>query len=295
VQYVPGQGEEIGRALVCHPAVRLIMFTGSKAVGLSIIQQAAVVQPAQRFVKQVVVEMGGKNAILVDEDADLDAAIHGSIVSAFRYQGQKCSAASRLIVHDAVFQPLIERLIGAVDGLIVRDPISPNADMGPLIDADAQRRVTTAIARGEESATLLYRYPTDRVPPEGYFVGPAVFTDVDLHSPLAQEELFGPVLCCFRVRSFEDALTLANDTDYGLTGGIYSRSPSHLRRAIEVLDVGNLYVNRPITGAMVGRQPFGGAKLSGLGTKAGGPDYLQHLLIPKTISEDTTRHGIPLD
>ena len=155
--------------------------------------------------------------------------------------------------------------------------------------------MTAAIAKGRESATLLYAYPAARLPTAGFFVGPAVFTDADPHSPLAQAELFGPVLCVFRVRTFADAVALANDTEYGLTGGVYSRSPSHIQQAIETFEVGNLYVNRPITGAMVGRQPFGGCKLSGLGTKAGGPGYLESLMIPKTVCENTTRHGMPLE
>jgi RHH-type proline utilization regulon transcriptional repressor/proline dehydrogenase/delta 1-pyrroline-5-carboxylate dehydrogenase len=273
----------------------MVMFTGSRAVSLSIIDQASIVSQGQRGIKHVVVEMGGKNAVVVDDDADLDAAIDGILVSAFSYQGQKCSAASRLIVHAAVYDRLVERLVGAVDGLIACDPVEPHCDIGPLIDAEASRRVTTAIARGRDTATLLYQYPSDLLPTEGYFVGPAVFADVDPSSALAQDELFGPVLCCFRARSFSEALELANQSAYGLTGGVYSRSPSHIQRAIEAFDVGNLYINRPITGAIVGRQPFGGHKLSGLGTKAGGPDYLVDLMIPKTICENTARHGMPLD
>jgi len=295
VQYLPGLGEEVGSRIVRHPGVRLIMFTGSKAVGLSIIEAASKVSQGQRFVKQVVTEMGGKNVVIVDDDADLDATVKGILLSAFSYAGQKCSAASRLIVHEAIADRLIERLVGAVDGLIVCDPANPRCEIGPLIDAEAALRVTTAVARASQAAKLLYRYPSARLPQDGYFVGPALFGDVDPHSFLAQEELFGPMLGCFRVRSFDEAIELANDTDYGLTGGVYSRSPSHIQQAIETFEVGNLYINRPITGAVVGRQPFGGYKLSGLGTKAGGPDYLLHLMVPKTICENTARHGIPLE
>ncbi len=295
VQYLPGLGEEVGRALVEHPDVALIMFTGSKAVGLSILAATGRVAPGQRFIKHAVVEMGGKNAIVVDEDADLDAAIKGILTSAFSYQGQKCSACSRLIVHEAVYDRLLERLTGAVDGLLIGDPVSPSCDLGPVIDRDAVQRLAGAIAQGTQSAQLLYRYPEARLPKEGYFVGPALFAGVAPTDRLAQEELFGPVVCAFRVRTFQEGLDLANDVDYGLTGGVYSRSPSHLERAIEHFDVGNLYLNRPITGALVGRQPFGGHKLSGLGTKAGGPDYLSQLLIPKTVCENTTRHGMPLE
>ncbi len=295
VQYLPGIGEEIGSALVRHPDVALIMFTGSKAVGLSILEAASRVAQGQRFVKHVVTELGGKNAILVDDDADLDAVVNGVLASAFSYQGQKCSAASRLIIHAAVYERLVERLTAAVDSVRVCDPVQPGCDVGPLIDAEALRRVTTAVDRGTQEATLLYRYPRERLPEEGYFVGPALFADVPPHSALAQEELFGPVLCLFRVHRFDEALALANDTDYGLTGGVYSRSPSHIQQAIDAFEVGNLYINRPITGSIVGRQPFGGGKLSGLGTKAGGPDYLLQLLIPKTVCESTTRHGMPLE
>ncbi len=295
VQYLPGVGETIGAGLVRHPAVRVIMFTGSRAVGLSILAAAAQVPRGQRFVKHVVTEMGGKNAMILDDDADVDAAVKGILVSAFGYQGQKCSAASRLIVLGPIYDRVVERLVEAMDDLLVQDPVLPTCDLGPLIDAPAQQRVAEAITRGALLATLRYRYPQARVPHEGYFVGPAVFMDVERTSFLAQEELFGPVLSVFRVNTFEDALTLANDTDYALTGGVYSRSPAHLQLAADEFEAGNLYFNRPITGAIVGRQPFGGYKLSGLGTKAGGPDYLLQLLIPKTICENTARHGMPLE
>jgi len=295
VQYLPGSGEEIGAALVQHPSVHLIMFTGSKGVGLAILQAASAVQPGQRCVKRVVTEMGGKNALLIDEDADLDAAIHGIIVSAFSYQGQKCSAASRVLIHAAVYEVVVDRLVSAVDGLIICDPTDFACDLGPLIDQEAHQRVTTVITQEARSARLLYRYPSQRLPAAGHFVGPALFADVDPHGMLAQRELFGPVVCLFRVPSVSEAIRLANDTEYGLTGGIYSRSPAHIKQAIEEFEVGTLYVNRPITGAIVGRQPFGGHKLSGLGTKAGGPDYLLQALIPQTVCENTARHGIPLE
>lgn len=295
IQYLPGLGEETGKALVEDPRVALIMFTGSKAVGLSILRTVGAPVDGQRMVKHAVVEMGGKNAIVVDEDADLDEVIKGVIVSAFGYQGQKCSAASRVIAHQAVYERLVERLIAAVDGLIVCDPAEPRCDLGPLIDPEAVARVTAAVTNASSSSRCLFRAPMDRLPAEGYFVGPALFDEVDPRSSLAQEEVFGPVVCLFRVRSFSEGLALANDTAYGLTGGVYSRSPSHVQEAIESFQVGNLYVNRPITGSIVGRQPFGGYKLSGLGTKAGGPDYLLQLVVPKTICENTARHGIPLD
>ncbi|MBI2885022.1 MAG: bifunctional proline dehydrogenase/L-glutamate gamma-semialdehyde dehydrogenase [Candidatus Omnitrophica bacterium] len=295
IQYLPGRGEEIGPLLVRHPEVGLVMFTGSKAVGLSILQDAAQVRAGQRRLKQVIVEMGGKNAIIVDEDADLDEAVQGILASAFGYAGQKCSAASRLIMHEAVFDIVMARLSRATDRLVVGDPAHPGCDVGPLIDAEAQRRLQDALSQARRDGTVMYEYPASRLPTTGYFVSPALVSGVDPNSRLAQEELFGPLVCCFRVKNIEEALALANDSDYGLTGGIYSRSPSHIQAAIEGFEVGNFYINRPITGAMVGRQPFGGCKLSGLGTKAGGPDYLTHLVIPKTICENTARHGMPLE
>jgi RHH-type proline utilization regulon transcriptional repressor/proline dehydrogenase/delta 1-pyrroline-5-carboxylate dehydrogenase len=294
IQYVPGRGDEVGARLVNHPGVALVAFTGSQAVGLSIIKACAEVGPGQRFVRHAVVEMGGKNALIVDADADLDAAVAGTLRSAFGYGGQKCSAASRLIVHEAVYDRLLPRLIDAADRLVVGDPADPATDLGPLIDAAAQQRLREAAARAGAVASVAYSYPASRLPAEGYFVGPTIVTHVSPADPLAQEELFGPLLCVFRVRTIEEAFALANDGSYALTGGLYSRSPARLAQAAAALDVGNLYLNRPITGAMVGRQPFGGHKLSGLGTQAGGPDYLLQMLLPKTICEDTTRHGIPL-
>lgn len=295
LQCVPGPGEEVGAALVQHPGTHAILFTGSRAVGLSIIEAASRVAPGQRFVKHVITEMGGKNAIIVDADADLDAAIQGTLVSAFGYGGQKCSAASRLIVHEAVYDLLLPRLVAAADRLVVGDPADPRTDLGPLIEAGAQQRLQEAIAEAAREATVAYAYPASRLPQQGYFVGPTIVTGVPPTHRLAQAELFGPLLCVFRVKHFRDALALANDTDYGLTGGVYSRLPAHIEQAKAQLAVGNLYINRPIIGAIVGRQPFGGFKLSGLGTKAGGPDYLHQLVVPKTICENTARHGMPLE
>jgi len=295
LQYLPGAGEKVGKALAEHPAVRLILFTGSRAVGLSIVEAAARVAPGQRFVKHVVTEMGGKNAIIVDDDADLDAVIQGVLASAFGYAGQKCSAASRLIIHRAVYEKLRKRLVGAVEGFLICAPREPGCEMGPLIDADAQQRIQGAVERGAGVARLLYRFPGGRMPLEGYFAGPALFEDVDTGSFLAREELFGPILSLFEVKNFGQALELANDTDYALTGGVYSRSPAHLEEAARLFEVGNLYFNRSITGSIVGRQPFGGYRLSGLGTKAGGPDYLPQLLLPRVITENTARHGMPLE
>ena len=295
VQYLPGDGDEVGIRLVQHPGTHTILFTGSKAVGLSIIEACADVQPGQRFIKHVITEMGGKNAIIIDADADLDAALLGTVSSAFGYGGQKCSAASRLIVHEVVYERVLARLMETMDRLVIGDPADPAVDVGPLIEASAQRRLLDAMAHAKQTATIAYAYPSSRLPAHGSFIGPSLITNVSPRDRLAQEELFGPLLCVFRVKTFAEALALANDSDYALTGGVYSRSPAHLECAVRSFDVGNLYLNRPITGALVGRQPFGGQRLSGLGTKAGGPDYLLQLVIPQTICENTARHGMPLE
>ncbi len=294
VQYLPGIGEQVGAALVRHPGTHTVLFTGSKTVGLSLIETCARVVPGQRFVKHVITEMGGKNAIIVDADADLDAAVQGTMLSAFGYAGQKCSAASRVIVHQAVYDRFVARLIAATDRLVVGDPADPRTDVGPLIEPSAVQRLHEAIDHAKRVGRVVYRYPDDRLPGEGYFVGPTI-VEVPADDRLAREELFGPFLAAFKAHDFDEALRLANDTEYALTGGVYSRSMANLDRAARAFDVGNLYLNRPITGALVGRQPFGGHRLSGLGTKAGGPDYLLQLLIPKTICTNTARHGMPLE
>ncbi len=295
VQCLSGPGGEVGAALVSHPRVDMVLFTGSREVGCGIMKVASELRPGQRGFKHLVLELGGKNAIIVDADADLDAAVQGALHSAFSYQGQKCSAASRLIVHRAVYDRFLERLVAATDRLVVGDPADPGVDMGPMIDAAAQRRLREAVDEARRDGKLAYAYPSNRLPQQGYFVGPTIATDLPPTHRLAREELFGPLVCVFRADSFKQALALANDCDYALTGGVYSRLPSHLRLAENFLEAGNIYLNRPITGALVARQPFGGYKLSGLGTKAGGPDYLLQVLIPKTICENTTRHGMPLD
>jgi RHH-type proline utilization regulon transcriptional repressor/proline dehydrogenase/delta 1-pyrroline-5-carboxylate dehydrogenase len=291
--FLPGRGEEVGAYLVAHPAVEIIAFTGSRAVGLEILERAAQPQPGQRAVKRVVAEMGGKNAIIVDADADLDEAVRGVVGSAFGYAGQKCSACSRAIVLAPVHDAFLARLIEAARSLPIGAAADPATIVGPLIDAEARARVLRAIEHGEGEAELVCRVTT--VPAEGYFVGPVIFDRVPPHGALATEEIFGPVLAVFAARDFAEALALANDTDYALTGGVYSRRPSHIERAKREFRVGNLYVNRPITGALVDRQPFGGFKLSGIGNKAGGPDYLAQFCVPKAISENTLRHGAAPD
>jgi len=287
--FLPGAGEEVGAYLVEHPDVSFVAFTGSRHVGLQIVEAAAVHRPGQRHVKRVVAEMGGKNALVVDADADLDQAVPIAVASAFGYAGQKCSAASRLVVHHSVHDQLVDRLVGAARSLSVGHPMGPGVDLGPLIDADAHERVRSYVELApSEGRVVLAR--TD-LPELGYFVGPTIVTGVDPNGRLATEEIFGPVLAVQRAESFEHAVALANDTDYALTAGIVSRSPSHIRLATEELRAGNVYANRPITGAVVGHHPFGGYGMSGVGSKAGGPDYLLQFVEPRATSENTLRQG----
>ena len=284
---IPG-GPEIGRALVAHPHISTIAFTGSKTVGLRILSEASRVHSEQTMVKRVIAEMGGKNAIVVDETADLDEAIAGVIASFSGYAGQKCSACSRAIVHRTIYDQFIARLEEAVMSLEIGDPAEPATRVGPVIDARAQASIQRFIAEGRKEHRLLIQRSVER---EGYFVGPTVFIDVEPGHRLAQEEIFGPVLTVIKAESFADALRTANGTSYALTGGVYARSPANLAMAREEFDVGNLYLNRPITGAMVGRQPFGGHRFSGVGAKAGGEDYLTQFMITRIVSENTLRRG----
>lgn len=287
-QYMPGPGATVGSHLVKHPDVHMIVFTGSQEVGCQIYANAAILQSGQRHLKRVVAEMGGKNAIIVDESADLDQAVQGIVYSAFGYSGQKCSACSRVVVMAAVYDIFVARLVAATQSLNVGNPAEPSTKVGPVIDAVAQERIRNAIAQGKTEATLALELPA---PETGYFVGPVIFTDVDPQSSLAQEEIFGPVLTVMKAEGWEQALTMANNTRYALTGGLYSRTPSHIEQAKAEFEVGNLYINRSITGAIVSRQPFGGFKLSGVGSKAGGPDYLLQFLEPRTVTENIQRQG----
>jgi len=293
--YLPGVGEEIGPTLVDHPDVAMIAFTGSRGVGLLINREAANVVPGQAQVKRVLAEMGGKNAIIVDEDADLDEAVHGVVASAFGYQGQKCSACSRAIVLQGLHDAFLQRLIEATRSLKIAPARDPGCAVGPLIDADAQRRVLDFIEKGKQEARLVFAGDPGPLAQEGYFVGSHVFADVRPTAVIAQEEIFGPVLAILQARDLTEALAIANGTPYALTGGVYSRSPENIRRVRREFRVGNLYINRKITGALVGRQPFGGFKMSGIGSKAGGPDYLLQFLLPRTITENTMRRGFAPD
>lgn len=287
-QYIPSKGSTVGAHLVKHPDVHMITFTGSQEVGCRIYADAAILQPGQRHLKRVIAEMGGKNAIIVDESADLDQAVQGVVYSAFGYSGQKCSACSRVIVLEPIYDAFVNRLIEAAKSLHVGIAESPDTKVGPVIDAQAQNRIKAYIEKGKEEATLALEMPA---PDHGYFVGPTIFTNVSPNAKIAQEEIFGPVLAVIKATTFDEALNIANGTLYALTGGIYSRTPSHLDRAKAEFEVGNLYINRHITGAIVARQPFGGFKLSGVGSKAGGPDYLLQFLEPRHISENIQRQG----
>jgi RHH-type proline utilization regulon transcriptional repressor/proline dehydrogenase/delta 1-pyrroline-5-carboxylate dehydrogenase len=281
-------GGELGAYLVGHPSIHVIAFTGSRDVGLEILRAAYAHRPGQQHVKRAVCEMGGKNAIIVDEDADLDEAVMCIIESAFGYQGQKCSAASRLILLEGNHDRLLERLVEAARSLKVGPPEDPRNFMGPVIDAAAQTKIRSYVDLGKREGACAIEV---EVPQNGFFVGPTIFSGIEPKHRLANEEVFGPVLAVMKARDFAHALEIANQASYALTGGIFSRSPAHIEQARREFRVGNLYINRGITGAVVERQPFGGLKLSGIGSKAGGADYLLQFLEPRTISENTLRHG----
>ena len=287
--FLPGIGEEIGPLLVESPLVDIICFTGSRAVGLSIVEKAAVVHPGQQNIKRVIAELGGKNAIIVDEDADLDEAVKGVLYSAFGFAGQKCSACSRVIAVGDSYEVLMSRLCQAAGDIIVDDPRNSAAFLGPVIDQEAQTRLLRAIEEGEKTGSLAFK---GTAPSKGFFVPPTIFRDANPESTLWTKELFGPVIACMHADSFDEALTLALDSEYALTGGLFSRSPANIKKATEEFTVGNLYINRGCTGAIVKRQPFGGHRMSGMGAKAGGPDYLINFLTPRTVSENSVRRGM---
>ncbi len=289
LNFLPGPGGEIGDALVTHPDVALIAFTGSRDVGLRINELAARAAEGSRGVKNVIAEMGGKNAIIVDADADLDEAIPQILHSAFGYQGQKCSACSRLIVLEENYERLVTRLKAAAESLRLGPTEDPASFMGAVIDASAKEKVLHYIEIGkEEGQILLERHFGDAA---GHYVPLAIFADIHPEHRLAQEEIFGPVLAVMKVRDIEEALRVANGTPYALTGGLFSRSPATIERVSREFRVGNLYINRGCTGAIVGRHPFGGFKFSGVGSKAGGPDYLQQFMVPRNVAENTMRRG----
>jgi RHH-type transcriptional regulator, proline utilization regulon repressor / proline dehydrogenase / delta 1-pyrroline-5-carboxylate dehydrogenase len=286
--YLPAKGATVGAHVVKHPDVSLIAFTGSQQVGCQIIAEAAILRPGQKHIKRVIAEMGGKNGIIVDESADLDQAIVGVMNSTFGFAGQKCSACSRAIVLAPVYDNFLDRLVAATRSLTVGAAHLPDTQLSAVIDADAQSKIQQYITQGKETAKLALEMP---VPDGGFYVSPTIFSEVDPQSAIAQEEIFGPVLAVIKAANFDEALRIANDTSFALTGGLYSRTPSHIDRAYQEFEVGNLYINRGITGALVDRQPFGGFKLSGVGSKAGGRDYLLQFLEPRSITENTQRQG----
>ena len=286
--FLPGPGEIIGDALVRHRDVVQIAFTGSRDVGLSILKAAAEVAPGQAMLKRVVCEMGGKNAIIVDDDADLDEAINGVIKSAFGYAGQKCSACSRVILVGKIYTHFLSRLTAAAASLVPGSAASPECLLPPVIDEVSFERLRNIL---REPVADAHRVFCGEVKSDGWFVPPAIFEVTDPLHPLMQRELFGPILTVFAARDFTQALDVANTSDYALTGAVYSRSPSHLEQATRVFRVGNLYLNRPCTGALVNRQPFGGFKMSGAGTKAGGPGYLLNFSEMRVCTENTMRRG----
>ncbi|HEY8343502.1 MAG TPA: L-glutamate gamma-semialdehyde dehydrogenase [Calditerricola sp.] len=283
VNYVPGPGGEIGDYLVDHPKIRFISFTGSKEVGLRIYERAAKRQPGQLWLKRVIAEMGGKDAIIVDSSADLELAAQGIVVSAFGFSGQKCSACSRAIVLEDVYDRVLELVAEKTKALKVGDVRNPDVFTGPVIDEKAYNKILSYIEIGKNEGRLVVG--GGKGEGNGYFIQPTVFADVDPQARIMQEEIFGPVVAFTKAKDFDHALEIANNTEYGLTGSVYSRNRFNLEKAREEFHVGNLYFNRKCTGALVGVHPFGGFNMSGTDSKAGGPDYLLLFTQAKVVSE----------
>jgi RHH-type proline utilization regulon transcriptional repressor/proline dehydrogenase/delta 1-pyrroline-5-carboxylate dehydrogenase len=286
IALLPGEGD-VGAALVAHPGVHTIAFTGSLAVGVEIVKAAAEPFAGQQHFKRVVAELGGKNCVLVDSDADLDEAVPAIVSSAFAYAGQKCSAASRVLAHAAVADELSERLRGALGTLRVGPAEDFAVDVPPVIDGEAQERLERAVAAAGGDVVR-----GERPKGDGFYVAPTVVTGLRPDADVLQRELFGPVVTIESVASVDAACDIVDELPFALTGGLFARDPAVVRYVVERSPVGNLYVNRGITGAMVGRQPFGGNRLSGTGSKAGGPDYLRHFVEPRAVTENTMRHGL---
>jgi 1-pyrroline-5-carboxylate dehydrogenase len=286
LNFVTGPGEVVGARMVQSPLTRFVSFTGSKAVGLWIYEQAAKVQPGQRWLKRAILEMGGKDAVLVDETADLEAAAQGIVQSAFGFQGQKCSAGSRAVIVNAVYEQVAGRVVELTEKLTLGAPDSgPQIDMGPVIEQDAFDRILNYAQIGAGEGKLLTGGRPMETQDNGYFIPPTVIGSVPWDARVAQEEIFGPVLAMIPAQDFDDALRIANSTEYGLTGALFSRDRARLERARQEFHVGNLYLNRKCTGALVGVHPFGGFNMSGTDSKAGGPEYLLLFTQPKSVAE----------
>jgi 1-pyrroline-5-carboxylate dehydrogenase len=283
LSFLPGPGDTVGDYLVGHRDISFVNFTGSREVGTHINEVAGRTSGGQQGIKRVIAEMGGKNAIIVDESADIDLAVSGIIASAFGFQGQKCSACSRVIAAGALYGEIVERVSRGAELLRVGPAKEQGTEVGPLADASHFGKVTGYVEGGKRKGRLVVGGEADDS--VGYFLHPTVFADVPPDTPMMQEEIFGPVLGITRAESFDQALAIANGTAYGLTGGVFARDPTRLDLARREFHVGNLYVNRKITGALVGVEPFGGFKMSGTDAKAGGPDYLKYFLQAKVISE----------
>jgi RHH-type proline utilization regulon transcriptional repressor/proline dehydrogenase/delta 1-pyrroline-5-carboxylate dehydrogenase len=289
ISLLPGEGDA-GAALVRDPGVHIVAFTGSLPVGLEIVRAAGDTPPGQGHLKRVVAELGGKNCIIVDADADVDEAVPAIVSSAFHYAGQKCSAASRVLVHEAIAEGLVDRVAGAVRTLVVGQASDLGTDVPPVIERTAQERVRRyAELAARDGVIVVGGGP---VPERGWFCPPTVAAELPTGSPVLEEEIFGPLLAIERVRDVEHACEIVDELPFALTGGLFARNPATVKYVRARSPVGNLYVNRAITGAMVARQPFGGNRLSGNGTKAGGPDYLLHFVEPRVVTENTMRHGL---
>ena len=284
VNFCPGSGATFGNAMVEHPKTRFIAFTGSKEVGLDIHERAAKTQPGQIWIKRTMLEMGGKDSIIVAADADLDQAVEGAVAAAFGFSGQKCSACSRAIVEEPLYDVFVERVRERVAKLTVGDPAT-NPNMGPVVNEGALKTILDYIEVGKKEGRLIAGGEAVETPDKGYFLEPTVIADVAPDARIAQEEIFGPVLAILKARDYDDALAIANNTEYGLTGAVYSSDREKLDRARREFHVGNLYLNRKCTGAMVGAHPFGGFNMSGTDSKAGGPDYLYLFTQAKSVAE----------
>src|SRR4030095_3059935 len=282
VNFCPGSGASFGDAIVAHPKTRYVAFTGSREVGLHINKSAATQAPGQIWIKRTVLEMGGKDTIVVDADADLDSAVQGVAAAAFGFQGQKCSACSRAIVHQDIYDAFLEKLKAATEKIAIGLP-EDNVRMGPVINEGAMKSILNYIDIGKQEGRLITG--GERAPGEGYFIQPTVIADIDPMARLSQEEIFGPVLAVVKAKNFDDALAIANNTEYGLTGAVYTGSEDKIARAKREFHVGNLYINRKCTGAVVGANPFGGFNMSGTDSKAGGTDYLYLFSQAKSIGQ----------